>query len=245
MSAVLVSFAFAFAPSAASYFDGMLLIIARRPYDLGDRIVIAPPETVDNTYDPRADSWFVEDINLFTTTLRRARDGSVATVNNASIVKNKIVNCQRSPNAQVLLELKFHTKINEDGNIEKFHAAVEQYVRSNPRSWQKLKALFMTELDLDNEYAIYNLAVIHRLNWQDAVSVSKSKGQLMAFCAKVAIELGFAYDSPVPRRQLFYGGSTAATTTISDLADESSPVKSDAPPEPGSDEAIHALLLQK
>jgi hypothetical protein len=41
LSTLLVSFAFAIGPSLSRYIDGMLMIIVRRPYDLGDRIVIA------------------------------------------------------------------------------------------------------------------------------------------------------------------------------------------------------------
>jgi small-conductance mechanosensitive channel len=42
MSTLFVSFSFAMGSSASKYIEGVLLISLRRPYDLGDRIVIAP-----------------------------------------------------------------------------------------------------------------------------------------------------------------------------------------------------------
>ena len=217
-----------------------MMIIGRRPYDLGDRIVIVPAITAGSDYDPRSDSWFVEDINLFTTTVRRARDSSVATINNSSIVKMKIVNCQRSPFAQVSLFLKFDIRINDDGNIEKFQAGVEQYLHTNPRSWKALKSLFMTELDAEWGSTTYQLTAIHRLPWQEAVHIAKSRGQLISFCSKLARELGVQYETPVPKRKLLVEGQTG--TTENDDGDDSEEAQNQ--PEPGSDEAILALLMQ-
>jgi Mechanosensitive ion channel len=215
-SAMLVSLSFAFGTSVSRYFDGMLLIVARRPYDLGDRIIINDPTA--NEYDARKDSWYVEDITLFTTTVRRGRDSTIATLNNSSIALLKIVNCARSPNAAVSLEMKFHMKMNEDGNINMFQTAVEEYLESNPRSWDSLKFLLLTELDTDNEHAIYQMTVIHRLGWQDAVRVAQSRAALVTFCFKAAKELGVQYSTPMPSRMLYHvqkkeGGENDATTT--------------------------------
>jgi small-conductance mechanosensitive channel len=203
---MLVSVSFAFGPSAAKYFDGMLLILARRPYDLGDRIIISNPQTVADSYDTARDSWFVEDINLFTTTLRRGSDSTVATINNSSIALLKIVNCQRSPNAVVLLELKFNIRMHSEGKIIQFEAAVEEYIQANPRTWDSLKFLILTELSKDWESATYQLSAVHRLGWQDAVKISKSRAALVAFCGQTARELEVLYWTPIPKRTFFYGG---------------------------------------
>lgn len=70
LSTLLFSTAFAIGPSLSRYIEGVLMIIARRPYDLGDRILICGSVNPTN-FQPQL-SWFVEDLNLFSTTLRYA-----------------------------------------------------------------------------------------------------------------------------------------------------------------------------
>ena len=60
----------------------MLLVAARRPFDLGDRIYMTEPSLINN--DGLWYCWFVEDINLFHTTVRYAGTNEVATINNGS-----------------------------------------------------------------------------------------------------------------------------------------------------------------
>lgn len=78
ISTLLFSTAFAIGPSLSRIIEGVLMIVARRPYDLGDRILICSAETPVNPEPPF--SWFVEDLNLINTTLRYANTNEVATV---------------------------------------------------------------------------------------------------------------------------------------------------------------------
>jgi small-conductance mechanosensitive channel len=64
----LVSVLFAVGSSASKYIEGILFIAVRRPYDLGDRIYMKDPSISNVDYDYFA-SWFIEDINLFNTTV--------------------------------------------------------------------------------------------------------------------------------------------------------------------------------
>lgn len=48
ISTLLFSTAFAIGPSLSRYIEGILLIVARRPYDLGDRVLIIGSENPEN-----------------------------------------------------------------------------------------------------------------------------------------------------------------------------------------------------
>lgn len=78
ISTLLFSTAFAIGPSLSRIVEGVLMIVGRRPYDLGDRILICSPDSSANP-EPQV-SWFVEDLNLINTTLRFAITNEVATV---------------------------------------------------------------------------------------------------------------------------------------------------------------------
>jgi Mechanosensitive ion channel len=62
-------------------------------------------------------TWFVEDINLSTTTLRFARTNEVSTVNSYAIAGSKIINCNRSPGALVVFNIILHVSYIPKGYI--------------------------------------------------------------------------------------------------------------------------------
>eukprot|EP00986_Skeletonema_menzelii_P012229 scaffold6654_cov135-Skeletonema_menzelii.AAC.2 len=133
MSTILVSFAFAFGPSVAQIIEGCIMIAVRRPFDLGDRIGIADSSDKPQDGDPGYNAtWFVEDCNLFTTTLRLSKSNEIATVKNGSIADKKIINHNRSEKALVNVELSLKSSVtHEEVTIVK--SAIEQHVVDNPR----------------------------------------------------------------------------------------------------------------
>ena len=58
ITSLLVSVSFALGSSVSKYLEGVLLIAVRRPFDLGDRILISGVESADSSGAPS--SWFVE-----------------------------------------------------------------------------------------------------------------------------------------------------------------------------------------
>lgn len=56
-------------------------------------------------------SWFVENITLYTTTVRLAASNEVATYSNGSLAHLRIINAKRSPKACVYIKLKFGIEI--------------------------------------------------------------------------------------------------------------------------------------
>ena len=63
LSTVLVSISFAVGSSASKFFEGVLLVAARRPYDLGDRIYMHDPSVLIS--DGLWYCWFVEGKSLY------------------------------------------------------------------------------------------------------------------------------------------------------------------------------------
>jgi len=64
---VVVSFSFMVGRAFSNAFEGLLFIMLRKPYDVGDRIAVA---SNDNLASPDGSSgWIVKDIDLYSTTL--------------------------------------------------------------------------------------------------------------------------------------------------------------------------------
>jgi Mechanosensitive ion channel len=163
ITSLLVSISFALGPSVSKYVEGVLLIAVRRPFDLGDRIYIGPPDTTSTAspggnVDMSSCTWFVEDINLSTTTLRFARTNEVSTMNNWAIAGSKIINCNRSPGALVVLNLILHVSIFEKTTLDEFQAELQQYVMTHPRIWDSLVFCRHDSVDADLEQVSFQYA---------------------------------------------------------------------------------------
>ena len=88
MSSIIVGLAFMVGPAASKMFEGWLFILLRRPYDIGDRIHIAEPERDPGPHG--SSSWFVRDVDLFTTTVVFGGTGEKATLNNGSLAMYRV-----------------------------------------------------------------------------------------------------------------------------------------------------------
>lgn len=202
ITSLLVSISFALGSSVSKYVEGVLLIAVRRPFDLGDRILLCGPEGNDT---PGANSsWFVEDIRLFSTTIRYARTNEVSTVNNYSISLSRIVNCNRSANAIVVLELKFSILILEGDKLKAFREALEKYVTENPRIWDSL--LFCRHdffhPDVTEEFVFFTIAFKHRQSWQSAARININRADLLRYIFELGKKLEIQYNTPPSRRLL-------------------------------------------
>lgn len=194
ISTLLFSTAFAIGPSLSRYIEGVLMIVARRPYDLGDRILVVSSEN-PLIYGTADFSWFVEDLNLFSTTLRFANTNEVATVNNASIAMSRIINCNRSPNALITLTLYFMDSATED-QLGIFRDTVDSFVQDRPRIWDSILFFRCESINQDLKLMEYSLRIRHTKPWQDAASILMNKAELLKFCFETGKKLEINYDSP-------------------------------------------------
>jgi len=65
LSGLVVGFSFMIGSAASKYFEGILFILCRRPYDIGNRINVSNPE--HDTSPDGSTTWFVEDLGLYST----------------------------------------------------------------------------------------------------------------------------------------------------------------------------------
>ncbi len=93
------------------------------PYDIGDRISVSDPE--NDTSSNGSMTWFVEDLGLYSTTVRLAATNEVATYSNGSLANSRIINANRSPQAVVSVLCKFSVNVSY-AKVQLFKKATEK-----------------------------------------------------------------------------------------------------------------------
>ena len=197
------------------------MIVMRRPYDLGDRVLITNPELLPPDSSGVLYSWLVEDITIFSTTLRLGTTNEVATVDNGSIAKCRIVNYNRSPSAIVTLNLRFNIATQDQLVI--FREAVESFVNDRPRVWDQILFFRCEDIDKDIRKMEFTLRIRHIKAWQDASSILMNRSELRAFCFEVAEKLAINFDSPPPSFNIMNSFSQPQIESTEAGAEEESP----------------------
>lgn len=127
---LFLGFSFLFGSAASNFFEGILLIFVRRPYDIGDRVATSNP---NKDTDPNGSStWFVDKVTLFTTTVRYATTNEVATYSNGSLASLRIINANRSPKGIIAICIKFGLET-PFSKVAVFRTAVENFIKARPR----------------------------------------------------------------------------------------------------------------
>ncbi|KAL7499239.1 hypothetical protein ACHAWT_010159 [Skeletonema menzelii] len=188
-----LGFSFLFGAAASNYFEGLLLIFVRRPYDIGDKIATSNPKS--DTSPDGSSTWYVDNVTLFTTTVRFATTNEVATYSNGSIAQLRIINANRSPKAVVSVLIKFglETPFNK---VTVFRAAVENFIKARPREWIALSGFRATSVEADFGYVEYKIIAQHREKWQNMGAILQSKADLSSFILEVTKKLDMKYESP-------------------------------------------------
>lgn len=206
MTSLLVSFSFAFGQTVSKYVQGIILIAVTRPFDLGDRIFLTSAGDVEKGLENAANGWFVEDISLSSTKLRFARTGEVMYLANNLMADMRIYNCNRSPNASVIIQPVVHICALEKDNLKKFTEALNKFVAERPRLWVEFLPLCVVRIDSDNEQVYLQLAFRHRESWQNTGRIYLHRAELLTYVYDVTKRLGIMFESPPPRRVLYMGG---------------------------------------
>lgn len=193
LTGILISFAFCFGTAASKYFEGLLLIFVRRPYDIGDKIAISPVDEVSNPDGSSA--WFVEGVSLFTTTARYATTNEVATFSNGSLANSRIINAARSPKATIYVYFKFSLDVPHE-KVTIFRDSIESFVKARPREWIQMSAFRTQSVEADLGYVEYSVVLVHRERWQNLPPILNSKADLQAFAVEVQRRLGIRYVAP-------------------------------------------------
>ena len=167
--------------------------MVRRPYDIGDRIAIADVNSEANFDGSR--TWFVQTVDLFTTTVRFSGTNEVATLANGSLAASRIINGARSPKGVVHIFLKFGVDI-PYSKVQVFKKTIDAFVKARPREWVALTQFRSTRVEADLGFIEYALDLQHRESWQNTASIVMSKADLASFCLEVSKQLDMRYIPP-------------------------------------------------
>lgn len=193
LAGLVLPLSFLFSAAASLYFQGVLLVLVRQPYDIGDRIAVSNP-MLDSSPDGST-TWFVENITLFTTTVRNAATNEVATYSNSSLAPLRIINAARSPKGITALRLKFAIDVSLD-KIKLFGAAVEEFVKERPREFIKLAAFRVALIEADLGFVQYVLILQHQDSWQNIGAIKQSQADVASFCLELSKKLDMRYVAP-------------------------------------------------
>jgi len=240
MVGLLVPFSFAISNASSKWFEGVLLVLVRKPYDIGDRIALSNPES--DTSSDGSTTWFVENITLFSTTVRMAASNEVATYNNGYLTGLRIINAARSPKAQVFVNLKFGMDVAYE-RVKIFHSVVENFVKERPQEWIKLAGFRATGVHagmivlslhpfwfthrltlsflhflfvIDLGYINYVIVLQHIESWQNIGAILQSKADLSSFCLEVTKQMDMRFVSPPKPILLSLGNNSSDLTELSD-----------------------------
>ena len=250
LSSVILAFSFAIGSASAKYFEvridgarilstpffllnksfvishniqGLMFILLRNPYDIGDRI------SIDSPFEPCcADgvfTWYVEDVTLYYTTVRLGATNEVATIANSSLANSRIVNAARSHKALIYITLKFGLDV-PYAKIQIFKTTVESFIKARPREWLDCSAIRSTRVEADLGFVEYVIALQHRDSWQHICSILESKAAVMSFCLEVQKKLGMRYTTPSTPVDLTMKNAHLLSSLMQGIP-ESSPVSID------------------
>lgn len=194
---ILVPLAFLFNDAGSEYFQGILLILARQPYDIGDSITITE---ISDTAEKRLESygnqfWFVQGITLFTTTLRSALTNEVCTISNGALASKKIINAARSPKAQVFIYIKLSLEVPFE-KIQLLGSILKEFISDRPREWITLSSFRGMTFECEQGYVEYELVAQHVESWQMFGQVLQSRADLSSFFLEVLKQMDLNYMTP-------------------------------------------------
>lgn len=193
ISGFVLGFAFMIGSASSKYFEGILLILIRRPYDIGDRIHVSDPNS--ETSSNGSLTWFVRDVTLFTTTVCFAATNEVATYSNGSLASSRIINAARSPEASVHFPVKFPISAPYE-KLRVFGNAIEEFVKARPREYLSFGGCRCSRIEADLGYVEYCVAATHRESWQNMRAILMSKAELSSFALELSKKMKLRYQSP-------------------------------------------------
>mmetsp|Transcript_39628 Transcript_39628/g.82351 ORF Transcript_39628/g.82351 Transcript_39628/m.82351 type:complete len:246 (+) Transcript_39628:1-738(+) len=193
VSSFIVAFAFMIGPGVSQQFEGILLVLVRQPYDIGDRVAIADPQDVASI--DGSGHWLIQSIDLVTTTAKFTATGEVATFSNGSLARCRLINMNRSPEAVCHITVRFTADV-PYSTIMVFREAVENFVQDRPQEWISMLGFRAGRVESQLNYVEYAIWLQHRCSWQEIVPILVSKAALSSYCVEVQKELGCRYQAP-------------------------------------------------
>ncbi|KAG7366028.1 mechanosensitive ion channel [Nitzschia inconspicua] len=195
LSSILVSFAFMIGSASSKYMEGILLILVRKPYNIGDRVAFLDPNSTVDTKGPPAGGWVVERVDLYTTTVRLGTTREYATFTNGSLANSKIINMKRSDKPNIFMHLKFTSNVTRK-QLEEFKIGMTKFIKDRPREWIRINGFRCTRVETEQQFLEYLLIVQHRESWQSFSAIQDSQGDVFIHALHLQKELGMEYIAP-------------------------------------------------
>ena len=193
ITAVVVGLAFMIGGATSNWFEGMLFMLVRRPFDIGDRVAVSAADS--EVSDKGSFGWIVKDVTLYYTTVIFSQTMEEATYSNFALAPLRIINHNRSPKAF----LHFYVRVGiatPKEKIQKFAAAVKAYVKERPREWLSFTAFRMNTVQVEMGYAEYKILMVHRESWQQIGAILNSKADIQMYSYELSKALGIDYENP-------------------------------------------------
>lgn len=140
-------------------------------------------------------TWYVENVDLFTTTVRFATTNEVATVSNGSLASSRVINAARSPKMLVYVTMKFGVDVPYQ-KVKLFRKTMEEFVKERPRDWISMAGFRATKVEHDRGFIEYVIVLQHRERWQNIVVMLNAKAEFSSFALEVAKKLNMPYRAP-------------------------------------------------
>lgn len=207
LSTVVLSFAFIIGTASSKYFEGVLFILVRRPYSIGDLMNVSNIES-ETSFDG-SPGWLVEHVTLFETVATWAPTNERASLSNGSLASSRIINWNRSPQAQFHIYLNFPIDTPYD-KILIFKRAVEEYMKERPREWLSLNGFRANRILPEQGFVEYAIVIQHRDCWQNIGQILDSKANLSSYCMEVTKQLDMNYRAPPLPVDLTYSKAAPA-----------------------------------
>lgn len=198
--------------SLLAVIQGILLILVRRPYDIGDRVCFLEANAGTDDNGPPSGGWIVESVDLYTTTVRLGTTREYATFTNGSLSNSRILNLKRSEKPNVYMYLKFTMNVTQE-QLDEYRSRIIGFIKDRPREWIKVVGFRCTHVETELQYLKYALIVQHRESWQSFATIQISKGDVFIFALLLQKELSMEYTAPKMPVQL--SGDPASSLTKS------------------------------
>lgn len=193
ITGVIVGFAFMIGGAASKWLEGVLMVLIRRPYDIGDRIAIQG--ATDAPSNNGAPGWIVRDVGLYHTTVVLGASQEYCTFSNGSLAACRIINATRSPRGVINFKLRFGISTDRD-LIYELRDKVEAFVKERPREWFSFLAFRMTDLAVESGYVEYIVVLQHREPWNQIGAIYTSAAAVHSYAFDLSKEMKMTYVSP-------------------------------------------------
>lgn len=179
--------------ASSKYFEGLLFVLCRKPYDIGDRVAVSGVE--DEVSSSGSAGWIVKDLDLYKTTVVFSITNEEATYSNGSLANSRVINHNRSPKASMNFFVRFGIDV-EKVKVKSFAQAVELFVKDRPREWLAFNAFRLTNVCPDLGYVEYKVIMMHREAWQQIGAVTTSLAAVKLYAYELSKEMQMGYESP-------------------------------------------------